>query len=225
MTKKIEVAELKKPDQFHTLFNKMADFYALNKRKVLLVASAVLGVIAVVVAWSTYQYYYEKNAWDQYAKIEESMFKASPSEQKVDLIKKYKILSSNYPDSEASLLSAYRLANLYYNQMDYDAAISSYEKYLAHASDRNELKVLSFSGLAYCYEAKKEYQKALQALQQAEKIEAAKSLETFIYRDMGRIYEEMGKATEALNCYKKALVQSVDPIFTIFIKRKIALLS
>jgi len=122
-------------------------------------------------------------------------------------------------------LGAYRLANRLYNQGDYDAAISYYEKYLAHASDRNELKVLSFSGLAYCYEAKKEYQKALQALQQAEKIEAAKSLETFIYRDMGRIYEEMGKAPEALNCYKKALAQSLDPIFTIFIKRKIALLS
>jgi len=225
MTKKIEVAELKKPDQFHVLFNKLVDFYALNKRKVLLVAGAVLGVIAVVVAWSTYRYYYEKNAWDQYAKIEESMFKASLSEQQVDVIKKYKNLSANYPDSEASHLGAYRLANRLYNQGDYDAAISYYEKYLAHASDRNELKVLSFSGLAYCYEAKKEYQKALQALQQAEKIEAAKSLETFIYRDMGRIYEEMGKAPEALNCYKKALAQSLDPIFTIFIKRKIALLS
>lgn len=225
MTKKNVVAELNQPDQFHTLFNKLVDFYALNKRKVLLVAGSVMGVIAVVVAWSTYQYYYEKNAWDQYAKIEESMIKASPSEQQVDLIKKYKNLSANYPDSEASRLGAYRLANLHYNERDYDAAISFYEKYLAHASDRNELKVLSFSGLAYCYEAKKEYQKALQALQQAEKIEAAKSLETFIYRDMGRIYEEMGKTSEALTCYKKALSQSLDPIFTIFIKRKIALLS
>jgi len=225
MTKKNVVAELNKPDQFHSLFNKLADLYALNKRKLLLVAGAVMGVVAVVIAWSAYHYYYEKNAWDRYAKIEESTFKRTPSEQNGDLIKQYRNLASNYPDSQAALLSSYRLGNLYYNKSDFDAAISSYENYVAHASDRNEFKVLSFSGLAYCYEAKKDYQKAMQALQQAEKIEAVKSLATFIYRDMGRIYEKMGNAPEALKCYQKALAQSVDPTFTMLIKRKIALLS
>jgi tetratricopeptide (TPR) repeat protein len=225
MTKKNDVADLNKPDQFHSLFTKLMDFYALNKRRVLLVAGALMGVVAVVTCWSAYHYYYEKNAWDQYAKIEESTVKSPSPDQNNDLIKKYRTLSSEYPQSQASLLSQYRLGNLYFNINDLDAAVSSYNKYVDEASDRNEFKVLSYSGLAYCYEAKKDYQKAVQALQQAEKIEGGKSLETFIYRDMGRIYEKMGNAPEALKCYKKALTQSVDPTFTMFIKRKIALLS
>ncbi|SEM32518.1 Putative negative regulator of RcsB-dependent stress response [Syntrophus gentianae] len=224
MTKKGE-AELNQPDQFHTIFNKLVDFYILNRKKVVLTAGVIVGVLAIIIAWTSYRHFYEKNAWEEYVKIEEFMLKSASSDKSDELIKKYKNLSQNYPDSQAANLSSYRMANLYFNKNDLDAAISSYEKFLSPASDRNELKVLSYSGLAYCHEAKKDFNKALQALQQAEKIEGAKSLETFIYRDMGRICEKMGNPGEALKYYKKALAQSMDPTFTMFIKRKIALLS
>ncbi|WP_367359176.1 YfgM family protein [Syntrophus buswellii] len=224
MSKK-DVEELKKPDQFQVFFNKLLDYYALNRKKVLLMAGAVMGLLAVVVAWGTYRHYYQKHAWEQYVKIEGTAVKESSSNPANELIKNYKRVISNYPDSQAANLSYYRLGNLYFDQNDLDASISSYETFLANASDQNELKVLAYSGLSYCHEAKKDFQKALQALQQAEKIEAVRSLETFVYRDMGRIYEKMGNSKEALKSYQKALEQSADPTFTMFIKRKIALLS
>ncbi|MDY0187540.1 MAG: tetratricopeptide repeat protein [Syntrophus sp. (in: bacteria)] len=224
MSKK-DVEDLKKPDQFQVFFNKLLDYYALNRKKVLLMSGAVVGILAVVVAWGAYRHYYQKHAWEQYVKIEGTAFKESSSNPSNELIKNYKRVISNYPDSQAANLSYYRLGNLYFDQNDLDAAISSYETFLENASDRNELKVLAYSGLAYSHEAKKDLQKALQALQQAEKIEAVRSLETFVYRDMGRIYEKMGNSKEALKSYQKALEQSSDPTFTMFIKRKISLLS
>jgi len=224
MTKKAELKELNKPDFFHSLFNQLADYYILNKKKVIMAAGAVIGVAAMIIAWTAYNHYYEKNAWSQYAKIEESTAR-STSPDSGEMIKKYRNLASQYPDSQASHLGYYRLGNLYYNKSDFDAAISSYEKFIAGASDRNEFKVLSYSGLAYSYESKKDYKKALESLQQAEKIEAGKSLGTFIYRDMGRLYEKLNNPGEALKCYKKALEHTLDPAFTMLIKRKIAMLT
>jgi tetratricopeptide (TPR) repeat protein len=72
---------------------------------------------------------------------------------------------------------------------------------------------------------KKDYKQALLALQKAEKIEAGKNFRLYIYRDMARLYESMANGNEALKYYKKALEHSTDPIFTMFIKRKISILS
>lgn len=223
MTKKILLEDLNDTDFLHSLFNRLSEFYTLNKRKVLSVAGALIFALLIITGWFTYQYYHEKDAWSQYTKIEQSTLKSAVDDNL--LIKQYKNLSSKYSESEASILSNYRLGNLFFKKNDFDSAIHSYEKFIADAADRNDFKVLSYSGLAYCYEAKKDYKKALQALQQAEKIESGKNFGTFIYRDMGRIYEEMNNRGEALKFYKKALEQSIDPTVTMFIKRKIALLS
>jgi len=223
MTKKIVLEDLNKPDFFHSLFNRISEFYIMNKRKVISSAGAVILILLIILAWSVYRYYYEKDAWNQYAKIEQSTLTSSISDDL--LIKQYRNLSLKYSGSEASILSNYRLGNLYFKKNDIDSAVNSYEKFIEQASDRNDFKVLSYSGLAYCYETKKDYKKALQTLQQAEKVEAGKNFGTFIYRDMGRLYEEMNNRNEALKYYKKALEQSIDPTVTMFIKRKIALVS
>jgi predicted negative regulator of RcsB-dependent stress response len=219
MTKKKLEADLNKPDFLHALFDKIAVFYSLNKKVFLSVAAGLVFLLLIFIAWSSYNYYYEKNAWTQYTKIETSTVKDD------EIIKSYQNLSLKYPQSHATLLSFYRLGNLYFNKNNIDAAIKSYEKFIAQANDSNDFKALSFSGLAYCYELNKDYQKALHALQEAEKIEAGKNFRPFIYRDMGRIYEEMANGNEALKFYKKALEYSTDPVFTLFIKRKISILS
>lgn len=225
MTKKTVLEELDKPDLLHTLFNRVVEFYTSNKKKVLSIAGAVLLVLLIIIGWFSYRYYREKEAWSQYAKIEESEFTQNSSANTDTLIKKYLALSSKYSGSQASQLSDYRLGNLYFNKNEIEPAIKSYEKFISHASDKNEFKALSYISLAYCYEKKKDYQKALNVLQQAENIEAGKNFGTFIYRDMGRIYEEMQNYKEALKYYNKALEQSLEPTITLFIKRKIANLS
>lgn len=225
MTKKAILGEIEKPDYFQRFIANISQFYVLNKRKVLTIAAVVILVLMIVVGWFTYKYYYEKKAWEEYAEIEKTAVLQESAVNSDILIKKYRDLSSKFSGSQASKLSDYRLGNLYFKNNDIDSAIKSYEKFIANASDENEFKVLSYSSLAYCYESKKDYQKALKALKQAEKIEAGKYFGTFLYRDMGRLYEKMQNRSEALKFYRKALEQSIDPTVTLFIKRKIATLS
>ncbi|OPY10213.1 MAG: Tetratricopeptide repeat protein [Syntrophus sp. PtaB.Bin001] len=225
MTKKILEAELSKPDFLNALLSKFTDFYNLNKRVVILATSGLVIVLLIITSWFSYNYYYEKNAWIQYKKIATSNDKLSVSAKDEEMIKSYQNLNLKYPQSQAALLSFYRLGNLYFQKNDIDAAIKSYNTYISKASDNNEFKALSFSGLAYCYELKKDYKHALLSLQEAEKIEAGKNFRQFIYRDMARMYESMANSNEALKFYKKSLEHSTDPVFTLLIKRKISILS
>ncbi len=224
MTKKIVLEDLDNADFLHSALNRVAEFYSLHRKKVQLVTGAVALVLLALSAWFAYRYTFEKNAWEGYAEITEATLTQS-SVNEDDLIKKYGELAARYSGSKAAVLSSYRLGNLYFNEGKIDSAIKSYEKFLADTSDRNDLKVLAYSSLANCYETKKDYKKALLALQQAEKTPAGKNFGTFLYRDMGRIYEKMENPAEALKYYKKALEQSLDPTVTSFIKRKIAILS
>lgn len=224
MTKKIVLEDLDNADFLRSALNRVSEFYSLHRKKVHLVTSTVTLVLLALSAWFAYRYTFEKNAWEGYAEIAEAALTQSSVNEDA-LIKKYGDLSSRYAGSRAAVLSSYRLGNLYSNRGEIDSAIKSYEKFVGDTSDRNDLKVLAYSSLANCYEIKKEYKKSLLALQQAEKTPSGKNFGTFLYRDMGRIYEKMENPAEALKYYKKALEQSLDPTVTSFIKRKIAMLS
>jgi hypothetical protein len=70
MTKKKLEVELSKTDFLHALLIKIIDFYNLNKRVAISVISGVIIVLLIFTVLFSYNYYYEKNAWTQYQKIE-----------------------------------------------------------------------------------------------------------------------------------------------------------
>jgi tetratricopeptide (TPR) repeat protein len=78
--------------------------------------------------------------------------------------------------------------------------------------------------LGYCYEAKKDLKVALEYFEKAQKSDNI-GFESFGFRNIARIYEQLNDKKNALENYKKALQKTTDPSITVFIKRKISFLS
>ena len=119
----------------------------------------------------------------------------------------------------------WRGGNIYFNINEIDKSISAYEKFIKKSSGDNDLVVLAYVGLGYCYEAKGNLKKALKSLDNSIKYcTVGSSYEGIIYRNMGRIYEEMNDSPKAVEYYKKALKLTIDPSMEMLIKSKISTL-
>jgi tetratricopeptide (TPR) repeat protein len=132
---------------------------------------------------------------------------------------------AKYPRSQAALQAYYQLGNLYLNLNQVDFSLQAYDDFLKRADRNNYLKFFAYSGQGYGYEAKKDYQKSLNAFENALKMPEANYLAGQVFRDMGRIYEEMKDPKKSLEYYRKSLDKTTDSTMQMILKRKIAGLS
>ena len=169
-------------------------------------------------AWYLYDLNMEKNAHQLYAR-------AYYSAAGEDIVGIYKETLEKYPRSQAAMLANYRLAGLYYQQKEFDAAIRHYEAFLQKIPDRSDLKTIAYIGLGHCHGAKKDFKNAIAAFERAASSKAGDIFASVNNQNIARIYEAMGERFKALEYYQKALTKSTDPVAELLIKRKIATLS
>jgi tetratricopeptide (TPR) repeat protein len=195
-------------------------YLAENKQK-LYIASGILAVILLVAGiWTLYSLNYEKSAQQIYARVYGPSIKDAAAAASL-----YKEVITQYPRSHAAAMAHYRLANLYYLQNDFDAAIKSYEDFLKKTPDKNDLKSLAYTGLGYCYESKKDFKNALIYFEKAAGLKVGQVFEGMNNQNIARVYEAMDERVKAIEYYQKALGKNTDPASELLIKRKIATLS
>lgn len=217
MAKKIRKKDIKGPDEFQTFSRRSIIYVSENRDKFLVAAGVFILIILSFLGWNYYRSNYEANA----AKMHLSA-SGSDNNEKIEI---YKEVAEKYPRSNAALISLYNMGNIYFKVNDIDNSIDAYEKFIEKASEDNLLATLARIGLAYCYEAKGDFAKAIESLNSTVKDGIGSLCEATIYRNMARIYEEMNKPKEALDCYKKVLNQTTDPVTESLIKRKISTLA
>ncbi|MBN1615064.1 MAG: tetratricopeptide repeat protein [Deltaproteobacteria bacterium] len=225
MAEKITKKDLKQPDWLHEKFAEAMNNIEENRVKIYWGTGIFLLVILTIAGWSVYRNHYEKSAEKLYAQA----FAAATEEKKpgeaADIIRLYDRIVKEYPYSDAALLAYYRLGNLYYKVNQIDAAIESYDALLRKVPENSDIQTLASVGLGYCYERKKDLDKALEAFEKAARTPQARAFESMNYGNIARIYEEMNNQPKALEYYRKALEKSHDPSMSLFIKRKIGMLS
>jgi tetratricopeptide (TPR) repeat protein len=122
-------------------------------------------------------------------------------------------------------MSHYHLGNLYYSIGEVDNAITEYKKFVSSSrSDKAGVKFLALTSLGYCYEAKQDFQVALEYYEKAQKSDNV-GFESIGFRNIARAYEQLNDKKNALENYKKALQTTSDPSVKVFINRKISFLS
>lgn len=221
ITKK-ELKELKEPDFLHFELSKLTAFAARHLSKIYICA-AILGICIVIAAgWFVYRMNYEKSAVEIYNQAEAIAAKSGPAP---DLIAAYRNVTTRYPRSQAALQAYYQLGNVYLNLNQVDSSLQAYDELQKRASRNNYLKFFTYSGQGYAYEAKKDYKNSLNAFENALKMPEATYLAGQVFRDMGRIYEEMNDPKKALEYYRKSLEKTTDSTMQMILKRKIAGLS
>jgi len=220
MARKLTKHELKDPDKFQVLVSQIMMYLAENKQKFYIGAGIIILIAVIVGGWYLYDLNMEKSAHKIYTRIY-----TLPAGDDKGAIGIFKDVVSKYPNSRAAALANYRLANLYYQQNDFDAAVKSYEAFLKQTPDKSDLKPLGYMGLGYSYESKKDFKNALAAFEKASTTESGKIFEGINDQNIARVYEAMNDRAKALEYYQKALVKNKDPFSELLIKRKIAALS
>jgi predicted negative regulator of RcsB-dependent stress response len=218
MAAKLSKQELKEPDKFQVILSRVLSFLAENKTRVAIAGAVFMAVLVIAAAWYLYDLNMQKNAQQLYARA----FYAAAGEGAAGI---YRETLEKYPRSRAAMLANYRLAGLYYQQADFDAAIRHYDAFLQKIPENSDLKTIAYIGLGHCHEAKKDYKNALAAFEKAAASKAGDVFAGMNAQNIARVYEAMNDRAKAIEYYQKALSRNTDPLAELIIKRKIASLS
>lgn len=224
MAKKITKKEIEKPDSFQAALNKIATYISTNKSKIYLASGIVMLIVVISSGWYLYRMNYEDKAQRLYAIANIANMKAAHQGANPDQnnIRMYSDVITQYPGSKAAMMSYYQMGNMYYNLGDVDASIKAYAEFLKEVQAGNDLKILAYNGIGYCYEKKADLPHALESFENAANAKSGGGFEGMTYRNMARIYEEMNEKEKALEYYQKALTNTADPSMAILLKKIIS---
>jgi len=224
MAAKIDKHELNEPDKLQLFFLRVRAFAERHRARIYAGGGIFILIALLAGGWYLYRVNYQTSAGKIYNQTFEAASKAGSPTGEEAAIKGYKDLISRYPRSRAAVTAYYRLGNLYLSRREYDAAISAYQDFLRNTSAESDLMTLAYSGLGASQEAKKDFNKALESYDLAMKTRAAPSFEALNYSNIARIYEAKNDPVKAAEFYRKALGKTTDPLMTLYLKRKLAIL-
>ena len=224
MAAKMDKHELNEPDKLQLFFLRVRAFAEKHRTRIYVGGGIFILIALLTGGWYIYRDHYQTSAGKILNQILETAAKAGSPAGEMAAIKEYKDLISQYPRSRAAVTAYYRLGNLYLGRREYDSAISAYQDLLRSTSAESDLMTLAYSGLGASLEAKKDLNKALEAYDMALKTSAAPSFEALNYSNIARIHEAKNDPVRAAEFYRKALEKTTDPLMTLYLKRKLAIL-
>ena len=226
MAAKLSKKDLNGPDAFQSTIELVSDYISENKKRFYSIVTAI--VLAAIIAFGIYMYWsnYQSSAREMYAKAQKNIAQnADTPENTLINIKIFQELIDKYPHSWSARMAHYHLGNIYYNSGEFDKAIADYKKFVSsRISEHGGIKFLALTSIGYCYEAKKDFQSALEYFEKAQESKNA-GFESTGFCNIARIYELLNDKKNALENYKKALENTTEPSKVIFIKYKISSLS
>jgi tetratricopeptide (TPR) repeat protein len=225
MSDKITKKELKEPDFLQVEASKLLSYFEHHRSKIYGFLALIVAVLVVSGGWSLYRYNYDKSALKFYNQVETESLTGMGAEANTKLIAGYQSVTVKYPHSKAGLYAFYQLGNQYFQLRQYDKSIQAYDDFIKKADANNFLKIFAYTGQGYCYEEKKDYQKALGAFERAFKMPEGTELAAQIYSDMARVYGKMNEMKKAREYYGKALEKTKDRSMAEILQRRIAALN
>ena len=140
-----------------------------------------------------------------------------------EAIKLFQLITKDFPDTSASVLSYFYLGNCQFSMKKVDEAITSYKKFLDGVSSQPQLALLAYDNLGCCYEEKKDYKKALEYYQKTI-TPPPPGLGEIGYLNVGRCYEALGDIEGSLNLYKSFILKFPDSQKKNFFQEKIEII-
>lgn len=227
MAKKKRVSRkqlLKKPDEFLTFSAKAIRFITNNQKPVF---GVVIGVVVVALAFAGFRYFSNLSERKAYAMFEQGRLhylaeisgdKAAPAQEKAT--ERFEKVIREYPSTNAARFTLLVYADMSYHKGDYQKAIELYQKALGAFSGERAIQKLIWDGLAYAYEAKKDYKSAAEYLQRI-----TETQDEFMKADacynLGRIMEALNHQEKALDAYDKVVQAYPDSVGFRIAKEKV----
>jgi len=223
MADKVTKAELKQPDRFQLLLASTLNFLILNKKKLILGGVIFLTLILIVSGWLYYRHDQEEKALVLLNRATATYERAVMQKQDLqEAANQYRQITTRYPHTKAADIALFRLGNLYITMGKFDEAITCFKQYTTHVGGDNELLVLAYNGLGFCYEQEKDFNQALKAYEEATRLKAGQMFESVNYGNLARLYEAMNNKKKSAEYYEKARAKAVDPVLKDWYGKKLA---
>ena len=220
-TKKITRKEIKQPDEFITLSGRAIEFARTHSREVIIGVASLIALGLALWAWSVYAAKQEARAAHLLAEAQSLLRPSAPSmeseqapdakaakadpEAEAQALVLLQDLVENYKRTDASRVARLLLAQGYYQEGNYDAAINTYEAFLEKGG-KPELKAMAEEGLAYSYEAKEDFAHALACYEKLSRMPLA-NMQGWAYMGMARCYEKLNEPQKAIDAYRTLLAE------------------
>jgi len=226
-TKKIIKKKLKEPDEFITLTERAYLFVGHHARSIAVGTGVVL---VLLVIFFFFQRWEKKSAEDAdqvfssvvetYQAVSSPYREGSPQEYK-NVIERFNEVITKFPKTQAGQLAVLYKGNIHLRLSEFDEAIKAYEDYLEKAGKEKLYRAFAMEGLGYSYEGKRDYEKAMQSFQKVIDLGEGFQLAD-AHLGLGRCYEKMGKAKEALEHYRNFIEVSPKSQMANIVLRKIS---
>lgn len=178
-------------------------------RSLVIAGAAVLVAVALAAGGWYWHTVAQRHAMAAYA---DAMTRAQPAlapqataDARAAGIRELETALTQYPSGPGAAQVAYELGNLRYDAQQYAQARGAWDLAAAHGASRT-IKALSLSGVAYTWEAERNYAKAVEAFKIALTGLGPKD---FYYDDLllglGRTQELAGQKADAIATYRRAL--------------------
>jgi len=216
---------LKEPDEFISTTARTIEFFKTYQRQILRSAIVVLIAVAAVAGGYYYLRWQEEKALaiqDQALKLYQEAYRSSLENQGADkkddfkkALDKFQEALSAYKWGRTAQTSQLFLGNCYFSLKEYDQAQTAYSRCL-----EGPFRPMALNGLAYSFEAKGDYSKALEYFQKgSDSRDNPFQLESML--GTARCYEALNQKPKALEVYQKALSQFSKSSMSEFIRWKV----
>jgi predicted negative regulator of RcsB-dependent stress response len=124
-------------------------------------------------------------------------------EKNEELARQLEEVLSQFPGTDAAVTAGVWLADAQFHLGKLDEAAAGYEEYLKASPKGTPLRTLALESLGYVYEAKKDFDKALDAFDRMSKEAAGEPNKARAELHRGRVLELQGKKQEAAAAFRK----------------------
>jgi tetratricopeptide (TPR) repeat protein len=198
--------KLNEPDEFITTANRMLEWARENTRT-LVVGGCIILAVAVLLSVFSYQRQARAEAAETLlgqvlAKYKTAVDAKDPATALDDVRGDFDELSASYGNTPAGRLSAVMYGNICIAGLDYDDAVTQYEKSLNHFGPTSSLGNVILNGLATAYQQKGDYNRAVSYYKQM--VDGTRSvLKDAALFNLGRLYGQLGQAEESRQAYER----------------------
>jgi len=205
--KKIIKKKLKEPDEFVTLTERT---YLFISRHFKPIAGGGIIVLILILSLVLFQRWERRNdesafqmlnlAAETYQMVSSPYREGSTQEYK-NILERFNEVVTKFPRTSSGKLAILYQGNIDLRLGEFDQAIQAYESFLQKGGKERLYRSFAMEGLGYSYEGKKDYEKAINAFQK--EIELGENFQLAnAYLGLGRCYEKLGKAKEAVENYR-----------------------
>jgi tetratricopeptide (TPR) repeat protein len=227
--KRISKKQLREPDEFITLTERVFHFAGEHGKKMIAGGILLLVIIVVILFYQMWERKKDEEAARAYEIASEMYEKgiaqdregSSPNDK--DIMAKFDEVAAKFPRTLFGRLALIYGGNIHLKLGEYDEAIKAYSAFIERGGKQELYKYFAWDGLGHAYEGKKDYGKAIEAYQKILDVGKGFQLEE-AHLNIGYCYEKLGQNKEALVNFNAFLKSSSKSLLTNVILRKVSLL-